>query len=140
MYIKLAAFGETLYLNLSLNRDWEGRETVVEYVARNGSVSSSQTPQQKPCHYTGVVHSSRLQEEEGGGRERGGLGCVVEGSWTAISTCSGLVRIVTHGGIFLNKSGPLMCSIQRSRLGHLDCVRLSSSLVKCSNLIVAQAF
>lgn len=87
IYIKLTAFGGTFYLNLSLS-DLEEQEILVEYVGRNGSIEG-RAPRQNSCHYTGHVHSS-----VGDGWSKGEeLGSAMEGSWTAISTCNGLVRV-----------------------------------------------
>ena len=86
IYIKLPAFGETLYLNLSLSSsDLAGMETLVNYVRGDGSI---QTQSRAPgsCHYTGHVHS------DAGDSLDGGIGRAREGSWTAVSTCNGLVR------------------------------------------------
>ena len=73
-------------MNLTLS-DWANDATLVEYVKQNGS-SKIRTPQQAPCdYYTGIVHEGR---SEGG---RPGLGAVMEGAWSAVSTCNGLVRV-----------------------------------------------
>lgn len=88
IYIKLLAFGETLYLNLSLSSsDLEGMETMVDYIQGDGSVQTHSRTLGS-CHYTGHVHgrdgdSLELENE---------IGRAKEGSWIAVSTCNGLVR------------------------------------------------
>ena len=57
----------------------------MEYVKGDGSVEI-QSPQQRACHYTGQVHSSEGMEEK-----EETIGEMMEGAWTAISACSGLV-------------------------------------------------
>lgn len=86
VYIKLAAFGETLYLNLTLSSwEWGTKDTPVDYVQEDGSVETL-TKQRASCYYAG-----HIQRGEGEGEA---IGRVMEGSWTAVSTCNGLVRIV----------------------------------------------
>ena len=87
IYFKIPAFGETLFLNLSLSSSEGYERTLIEYVRRNGSIVETKSPSSHhhQCHYTGVVHQAQGSPE---GEE---LGAVLEGTWAAVSTCSGLV-------------------------------------------------
>ena len=87
-YFKLSAFGETIFLNLTLNSDLGAERALVEYVRKDGSIDI-RTPHHHLCHYTGHVHGTSVASI--GGRIQEELGRVIEGSWTALSTCNGLV-------------------------------------------------
>lgn len=75
-----------VYLNVSLDLSWGSSELLVEYAGgRSNGSRMRRSPLLHRCHYTGHVHR---REGEGG---RDVIGEKVGDSWTAISTCNGMV-------------------------------------------------
>lgn len=86
-YIRIDAFGQSLYLNVSLNSEFlHGNGPTVKYLQVNGS-STLQSAKYRDCFHVGHVH---LTTDSTTGEEverRSGEST----QWVSISNCAGLV-------------------------------------------------
>ena len=86
-YIRIDAFGQSLYLNVSLNSDFlHGNGPTVEYMQSNGS-STLQGLKHRDCFHVGHVH---LVTDSSTGEEVTQTPAE-SAQWVSISNCAGLV-------------------------------------------------